>query len=148
MSFKTGILRKQRVPNFPKNEHFSPAFSHTYMCVSGVKKCSFFGKFDELCFFETWNIRFEICPSIWWPVKCFPYFQRMFKSIFISKFCRWRFILDCFGQINYHQQLFHIWFCNENSSDEPYTESKEDWKSSKQKWSKSYCSRIPKLRCL
>ena len=40
------------MPNFPKNEHSLPLDTHTYVYVSGVKKCSFFGKFDVLCFLE------------------------------------------------------------------------------------------------
>ena len=31
-------------------------------CVSGVKKCSFFGKFDMLCFLETTVLRFAVLP--------------------------------------------------------------------------------------
>ena len=27
-------------PNFPKNEHFLPPDTHTYVCVIGRKKCS------------------------------------------------------------------------------------------------------------
>ena len=30
------------------------------MCVSGGKKCSFFGKFDVLCFLETPVLRFAL----------------------------------------------------------------------------------------
>ena len=32
----------------------------TYVCVSGGKKCSFFGKFDMLCFLETPVLRFAL----------------------------------------------------------------------------------------
>ena len=31
-------------------------------CVSGGKKCSFFGKFDVLCFLETPVLRFALLP--------------------------------------------------------------------------------------
>ena len=48
-----GITRKQSTPNFPKNEHFLPADAHKCVCVLGGKKCSFFGKFDVLCFLVT-----------------------------------------------------------------------------------------------
>ena len=34
----------------------------TYVCVSGGKKCSFFGKFDVLCFYETPVLRFALLP--------------------------------------------------------------------------------------
>ena len=39
---------------------------HTYVCVSGGKKCSFFGKFGELWFFETPVLRFAILPYYRW----------------------------------------------------------------------------------
>ena len=31
--------------NFPKNLHFLPSDTHTYVCVSEDKRCKFFGKF-------------------------------------------------------------------------------------------------------
>ena len=40
--------KKQSTSNFPKNEHFLPPDTHTYVCVSGGKKCSFFGKFYKI----------------------------------------------------------------------------------------------------
>ena len=61
-----GVSKKQSTPNFPKNEHFLPPNAHAYVCVSGGKKCSFFGKFDVLCFLET---RFEICHLALFPAK-------------------------------------------------------------------------------
>ena len=51
MNLKTVVSRKQSTLNFPQKEHFLPPDTH--MCVSGVKKCSFFLKFGVLCFFET-----------------------------------------------------------------------------------------------
>ena len=45
-----GVIRKQNRPNFPKNEWFVHPDTHTYMCVSGGKKYSFFGKFGLLYF--------------------------------------------------------------------------------------------------
>ena len=59
-NLKTGVSRKQSTPNFPKNEHFLPLDTHTYVCVSGGKKCSFFGKFGALCFLETPVLRFAL----------------------------------------------------------------------------------------
>ena len=49
-SRKRVVQEKQNTPNFPKNEHFLPPETHTYVCVSGGKKPSFFGKFGVLCF--------------------------------------------------------------------------------------------------
>ena len=53
---------KQSTPSFPKNEHFLPSDTHTYVCGSGTKKCSFFGKFGVLFFFETPVLRFAFLP--------------------------------------------------------------------------------------
>ena len=38
---------------------------HTYVCVSGGKKCSFFGKFGVLYFFETPVLRFALLLYYW-----------------------------------------------------------------------------------
>ena len=35
---------------------------HTYISVSGGKKCLFFGKFGVLCFLETPVLRFPLLP--------------------------------------------------------------------------------------
>ena len=48
MYLKTEVTKIQSTPNFPKNERFLPPDTHTYVCVSGGKKRSFFGKFDVL----------------------------------------------------------------------------------------------------
>ena len=61
-NLKTGVSRKQSTPNFSKNEHFLPPDTYTYVCVSGGKKCSFFGKFGVLCFLETPVLGFALLP--------------------------------------------------------------------------------------
>ena len=48
------------MPNFPKTEHFLPPDTHTYVCVSGFKKCLFFEKFGVICFLETPILRFAL----------------------------------------------------------------------------------------
>ena len=57
-----GVSRKQSTSNFPENEHFLPPDTNMYVCVSGSKKCSFFGKLDVLCFLETPVLRFALLP--------------------------------------------------------------------------------------
>ena len=54
---QNGCFKKKSTPNFPKNEHLPPD-THTYLCVSGGKKCSLFGKFGVLYFLETPVLRF------------------------------------------------------------------------------------------
>ena len=46
--------------NFPKNKHFLNPDTHTYVCLSGDKKSSFFGKFGVLL--ETPGLRFYLLP--------------------------------------------------------------------------------------
>ena len=53
---QNGCIEKTNMSNFPKDEHF------TYVCVSAGKKCSFFGKFDVLCFLETPVLRSAFLP--------------------------------------------------------------------------------------
>ena len=61
-NLKTGVLRKQNTPNFPKNKHFLPPDTYTHVCISGGKKCLFVGKFGVLCFHETPVLRFALLP--------------------------------------------------------------------------------------
>ena len=42
-----------------------------YVCVSGDKKCSFFGKFGVLCFHETPDLRFALLP----------YYRRVLEAV-------------------------------------------------------------------
>ena len=59
---QNGCSRKQSTPNFPNIKRFLPPDTHTYVCVSGGKKCSFFGKFGVVCFLETPGLRFALLP--------------------------------------------------------------------------------------
>ena len=47
---------------FQKTNIFYPLIRTRYVCVSGGKKCSFFGKFGVLCFLETPVLRFALLP--------------------------------------------------------------------------------------
>ena len=54
-NLKTEVTRNQSTSSFLKNNiSYSPWYAqHTYVCVSGSKKCSFFDKFGALCFLVT-----------------------------------------------------------------------------------------------
>ena len=56
------VLQEKSTPNFPKNEHFLLSDTHTFQCVSGVKKCLFFRKFGVLCFLVAPVLRFVFLP--------------------------------------------------------------------------------------
>ena len=43
---KLGIIHIVRRQNFPKNKHFLPSDTHTYVYLLGGKKCLFFVKFS------------------------------------------------------------------------------------------------------
>ena len=47
---------------FKKTKHAKCSEKRTYLCVSGGKKCSFFGKFGMLCFLKTPVLRFALSP--------------------------------------------------------------------------------------
>ena len=60
---QNGCFKKTRHATFSeKRTFFTPIRTRTYVCVSGGKKCSFFGKFGVLCFFETPVLRFAFLP--------------------------------------------------------------------------------------
>ena len=46
-----------------ENENFLPPDTHTYVCVSGGKKYSFFGKFGVLCFLVSSVLRIALLPN-------------------------------------------------------------------------------------
>ena len=48
------------MPYIPKKDYFLLPDTHIYMYLSGVKECSFFRKFDVLCFLETTVFRFAL----------------------------------------------------------------------------------------
>ena len=53
----------------------------SHMCVSGGKKCLFFGKFGVLCFLETPVLRFALLPYyrlIFWQLFIFDFLQNGF----------------------------------------------------------------------
>ena len=56
---QNGCFKEKSTPNFWKNKHFLPRQTHTYVCLSGGKKCSFFGKLCVLFFLETPVLRFN-----------------------------------------------------------------------------------------
>ena len=79
-NLKTGVSRKQITPNFPKNKHFLPPDTQRYVCVSGLKKCLFFGKFGVFSFLEilvlrfvvlTYYGRFLLVQSVLFSILCF-----------------------------------------------------------------------------
>ena len=93
---KTGVSRTQSMPNFLKNKHFLPPDMHTYMCISGGKKCSFFAKLGVLCFIETPILRFVLLPY---------YRQTVNLRLIYENVCRYRVINKLTQYIPNQQQL-------------------------------------------
>ena len=48
-----GIIHLVRTQNVSRSEHFLPPDTHTYVCVSGAKKCEFF---EIFCIRTKWMI--------------------------------------------------------------------------------------------
>ena len=59
---KTEVTRRQSNLIFLKSKYPLPPDTHTYVCVSRSKKCSFFWKFEVLCFLVTSVLRFALLP--------------------------------------------------------------------------------------
>ena len=55
----------QSTPNFPKNEHFLPPYTHKYACISGGKKCSFSENFACFVYVKQpfWYSPFRLLPT-------------------------------------------------------------------------------------
>ena len=52
-----GGNKKTKHAKFSENEHY-----HMYVCVSGGKKCSFFGELSVVCLLITFVLRFASLP--------------------------------------------------------------------------------------
>ena len=65
---QNGCFKKTKHAKFSEKRTFL-----TYVCVSGGKKCSFFGKFGMLCLLETPVLRFALLfyyrRVLAWPLK-------------------------------------------------------------------------------
>ena len=82
---KSSLIRQNGC--FEKTKHVKFSKKLTFITVSGGKKCSFFGKFDVLCFLETPVFRVAFLPY---------YRQNMLRispdyclSNIFSSYCRW-----------------------------------------------------------
>ena len=70
----------------PRNKPFLPPDTHTYVCVSGGKKCLFFWKFGVFCFLVTSVLRFALlAPNIAYPshFKFFSIPAALFVTLFL-----------------------------------------------------------------
>ena len=63
VNLKTGVTIK---PRLPKNEHFLPSDTYTYVRVSGCKKWSLLSKVGVLCFLVMPVLSFAVSPYCRW----------------------------------------------------------------------------------
>ena len=76
---QNGCFQKTKHVQFSVKRTFltpPPPETQTYVCVSGGKKCSFFGKFGVLYFFETPVLRFALLPYY---RRCKPFVEKLKK---------------------------------------------------------------------
>ena len=59
---QNGCFKKAKYAKFSEKRTFLTPDMHTDVCVSGDKKCSFFGKLGVLSFLETLVLRFALLP--------------------------------------------------------------------------------------
>ena len=71
---KTEVARKEGTSYFPENEYFVPHDMHTYVCVTGGKKCSFFRK--------TWPALFSC--YLRFGSRPFSYYRRLDKIVSLT----------------------------------------------------------------
>ena len=62
---QNGCYKKTKQAKFSEKWTFLTPDPHTCVCISGGKKCSFFGKFRVLCFLVTPILRFALFPYCW-----------------------------------------------------------------------------------
>ena len=62
---QNGCFKKAKQAKISEKQTFLPPDTYTYVCVSGGKKCLFFGNFGVLCFLETPVLRFALLPYYW-----------------------------------------------------------------------------------
>ena len=65
MAILKRVFQKNKARQIFQNKHFLPPDTHTYVCVSEGRKCSFFGKLGVLCFLEALVLRFALLPYYW-----------------------------------------------------------------------------------
>ena len=63
-NLKTEVTRKQSTPNFSKNEHFLPPYTHT-CAYKEVRNVRFSKSFSVLCFLVTSVLRFALLSYHW-----------------------------------------------------------------------------------
>ena len=88
---QNGCFKKTKHAKFYENYEkrtFLPPDMHTYVCVSGGKKCPFFRKFDVLCFLETPVLRFVLLP----------YYRRNDNLTWFPFLIRLIFFFSCYHQ--------------------------------------------------
>ena len=93
------VTRIQSTPNFPKKEHFLPPDTHTYVCVSGCKKCSFFGTLGMLCILVTSVLRFAFLPYYRRSYILLLFFENIWK--YLNIYFLWTWFKACANKNNF-----------------------------------------------
>ena len=105
---KTGNKKTKHV-KFSEKRSFHTPDTHTYICVSGGKTFSFFGKFGLLCFLVASVLRFTLLPYYWRNVSSLM-FNLFLRMNFIYIVCRYSFwwissISKVFPVVNFRENL-------------------------------------------
>ena len=106
----TVVTRKQSTPNLPKNKHFLPLDTHTYMGVSWVRDARFFRKFGLLYFLVTSVLIFTLLPNL--SLVVFPNFMWAILVVFpTSYYCEWKDYRENFLWKTRDKGLFPFTLC-------------------------------------
>ena len=110
-----GIIHLVCTQSFRK-KYFLPPDTHTYVCVSGGKKCSFFGKFGVLCFLETPVLRFALLPDYRRIIRSRnSQYEPRIKNCFLLKLQRLRPLLTTFDNLSKLKFSIFVKFLRINS---------------------------------
>ena len=91
--------KKTKRAKFHEKQTFLTPDTHTHVCVSGSKKCSFFEKFGMLCFLVTSVLRFALLP-----------YHRLINISVITVFYELYFVKMFFKSIDQEQILLSFQF--------------------------------------
>ena len=115
-NLKTEVIRIQSTPNFPKYEHFLPPDTHTYVCVSRVKKHSFFEKFAVLCILVTSVLRFALLPYYRRSgILNFSYLKKMWCKLTSQFTTQWTWLWNSHSLFQMYTSVHEFKFCGNRS---------------------------------
>ena len=90
------MFKENKARRISRKTNIPPPDAHTHVCVSGGKKCSFFGKFGMFCFLETPALKFDLLPYYRRVVVTYPLYLSFADQCWSQVFTRTSYYLSRF----------------------------------------------------